>query len=320
MSRHPFTIGAALLVLAGCGDGGGGPADPGDGPRIAAQFENLADQLGDSGTSATADALRHAADVVRLVGNATPVTVSIDGTNHDWLAVAEQLDTPEVQCSWPTEPGGGIGVSGDSVIPPSGGGEGECTQTGTYSMRTLIAWEPVRMDQVIRIFADPGSSEVFSGVPDVMAGLPAPTEVGDTAVSGGGGTVSPGFMGEYLLSDGRIFTTVEGTQSNEPESDGGSCTSDRFSFDWAEFSCEAVRIRFGFDTRVEELRYEPLTGVTDPVADGAEVESHRLSLGSSSVGGARLTVVAWKAPEPLPEPGPGPDPAPGPVDSTGVPD
>lgn len=315
MSRHPFLIGPVLLALAACGDGGSGPADPGDGPRIAAQFEHLADQIGDSGSSPTADALRHAADIVRLVGHATPVTVSIDGTRHDWLAVAEQIDIPQVECTWPAD--SGVTASGDSVVPPGGGGEGECTETGTYSMRTLITWEPEQMDQVIRIFADPGSSEVFSGVPDVMAGLPAPTEPGDTAVSGGGGTVSPGFMGEYLLRDGRIFTTVEGTQSNELESGGGACTSDRLSFDWAEFSCEAVRIRFAFDARVEEVRYEPLMGSPgqDPVVgDG---ESHTLGLESSSVDGARLTVVAWQTPPPPePGPGPGPDPVPGPVDST----
>jgi hypothetical protein len=186
-------------------------------------------------------------------------------------------------------------------------------------MRTLIAWEPVGMDQVIRIFADPGTSEVFDGVPDVMAGLPAPTEPGDTAVSGGGGTVSPGFMGEYLLRDGRIFTTVEGSQSNELESVGGACTSDRFGFDWAEFSCEAVRIRFAFDTRVEELRYEPLMGRPGPEPAAGDGETHTLSLESSSVDGVRLTVIAWQPPPP-PEPGPGPDPVPGPVDSTTVSD
>jgi len=318
MSRHPFVTGAVLLTLAACGDGGSAPPDMGDGPRIAAQFEDLADQIGDSGSSLTADALRHAADVVRLVGHATPVTVSIDGTGHDWLAVAEQIDTPEVQCTWPTEPGGGIGVSGDSVIPPSGGG-GECNQTGTYSMRTLIAWEPVHMDQVIRIFADPGSNEVYGGVPDVMAGLPSPTEPGDTAVSGGGGTVQAGFSGEYLLRDGGIFTILEGSQSNELESGGGACTSDRFSFDWAEFSCEATRIRFEFDARAYQIRYDPLTGVPDGPAAG-DGESHALSLEPSSVDGVRLTVVAWTPPEPPPGPGPGPDPVPGPVDSTTVSD
>ena len=78
MSRHPFLIGTALLVLSACGDGGSGPADPGDGQRIATEFEKLADQIGDSGSSPTVDALRHAADVVRLVGHATPVTVTIE--------------------------------------------------------------------------------------------------------------------------------------------------------------------------------------------------------------------------------------------------
>ena len=39
-------------------------------------------------------------------------------------------------------------------------------------MRTLIAWEPDEMAEVVRLVADLGSSEVQAGVPDVMTGLP----------------------------------------------------------------------------------------------------------------------------------------------------
>ena len=72
-----------LALAAACSsDMGPGPADPGDGSRLAAEFENLADEVGDSGATASANALRHAAQVVRLVGHATPVSVTIDGVRH----------------------------------------------------------------------------------------------------------------------------------------------------------------------------------------------------------------------------------------------
>ena len=58
---------------------GPGPADPGDGNRLAAEFENLAGELGDSGATASANALYHAAHLVRMVGHATPITITIDG-------------------------------------------------------------------------------------------------------------------------------------------------------------------------------------------------------------------------------------------------
>ena len=111
--RRPRQLALPLLGLAlaaACsGDMGPGPADPSDGDRLAAEFENLAGELGDSGATASANALYHAAQVVRLVGHATPVTITIDGVRQDWLAVAEQLDYPLVECLWPVTGGSGEG-------------------------------------------------------------------------------------------------------------------------------------------------------------------------------------------------------------------
>ena len=156
-----------------------------------------------------------------------------------------------------------------------------------------------------------------------MAGLPAPSdgsEPGDTAVTGGG---TYGFMGEYLKADGGIFWTVEGTQSNSREAGSGSCTESHVTFDWAEFDCEAVRLRFEAEMRVEGGRMEPLTGRPSPdgtVSEGGDLETHTIALAATTVDGAVLTVVGWSAPTPEPgpppEPGPGPDPVP--VDSTGA--
>jgi hypothetical protein len=188
-------------------------------------------------------------------------------------------------------------------------------------MRTLIAWEPERMAEVVRIVADVGSNGVATGVPDVMTGLPStvaadpsgpPTAPPDSAPGGGGGGGGyPGFLGEYLVRDVGSWWAVEGNQSNDLVSASGACTDDRAMFDWAEFSCEAASFRFEFGMTVEPLRYERLTGVVDP-PNGPE-GNHTLSLGSSSVDGVRLEVVAWTPPSLPPEPGPGPDPVP--VDS-----
>ena len=327
MRHHPLPYPIALALLAACGgDLGPGPADPSDGSRLAAQFEDLAEQVGDSGASATANALRHAAQIVRLVGHATPVTLTIDGATRNWLAVAEQLDYPLIECTWPASGGEGDGAtppdSGGGVVPPDSGGGGtggspgepECTETGTNSMRSIIVWEPEHMDEVVRMTAEPGSSEVRPGVPDVMAGLPtpsAPSESGDTAVTGGG---TYGFMGEYFKEDGGIFWTVEGTQTNSRQAGSGACTESHTTFDWAEFDCEAVRLRFEVEMRVEGGRYEPLTG--RPGSEGTpspDLEEHQISLPATTVDGAILKVVGWTIPTPEPGPGPEPGPAPDPV-------
>lgn len=335
--RHGFLLLSltAMLGAFGCGDSGTAPDSNGDGERLAAQFEHLADSVDDGGYSPTAEALRHAAEIVRLTGHATSIALTIDGKTRDFLAVAEQIDFPDLQCSWPAdsgvvepgdtvivEPGDTVSVPppGDStgVLPPDTGGGGgmppdtvivpppprdfpECTVRGIYSMRTLIAWEPDGLAEVVRIVADVGNNAVQTGVPDVMTGLPAgaadPDPGRPDSAGGGGEYGGPGFMGEYLLRDVGSWWAAEGSQSNALEESTGACTSDRAAFDWAEFSCEAARFRFEFTMRVEPLRYEPLTGVESPL-DGAE-GSHAIALGSSRIDGVRLAVIAW-APPPLP--------------------
>jgi hypothetical protein len=333
-----WTLGAALLGVLGCGDGGTGPASGGDGTRLASQFEHLADSVDGDGYSPTAEALRHAAEIVRLTGHATPVTLTIDGASRSFLAVAEQLDFPNLQCSWPSDSGvappgdtvfvqppdsgggtpSGVGVAAmDSVVnPPVPGSPGECTEVGTYSMRTLIAWEPDNMAEVVRIVADVGSNGVGARVPDVMTGLPTNPSAGGTGPTaptmlpndstgggGGGGGGYPGFMGEYLVRDLGSWYAVEGSETNALEESGGACTSDRATFDWAEFSCKAARFRFEFTMRVEPLRF---VGPPVPVPEGDSLPdqpegSHTLAMASTSVDGAQLAVVAW-TPPPLPVP------------------
>ncbi len=330
----------AFVAVLACGDGAVDPGDGGNGQEMAARFEQLADSVEGEGYSPTADALRHAAEIVRLTGRATPVQLTIDGQARSFLAVAEQLDFPSLECTWPSDTGvvvpgdsGGV-VPGDSGVigptpepAPPEGGAGECEEVGTYSMRTLIAWEPENLAEVVRIVTDLGSTEVEPGVPDVMTELPAreatgadgetPPAPGDTA-GGGGGSGYPGFMGEYLVRDVGSWWAVEGSQTNALQEIAGACTADRVTFDWAEFRCDAAQFRFEFRMRVEPLRYDPATG-RDPGPEPAEGEpqgSHELALSSTDVAGVRLTVVAW-TPPPLPPGEPRPDDPP-PVDSTGV--
>ena len=329
-------LGLAWLAL-GCGTEGTvapGPPLPPDGATLAGQFERLADSVDAGGYSPTAEALRHAAEIVRLTGHATPVTVSIDGNNRSFLAVSEQIDFPRLECMWPDS---GIVVPRDSgiVVPPdsvpvlppdtvfppidsvpSGGGGGgmppeppdtatppvepppeppTCTVVGGYSMRTLIAWEPERMNEVVRLVAHIGNSAVNPDVPDVMTELPSGTTPPDSG-SGSGGEPGgwPGFMGEYLVRDVGSWWAFEGTQSNELEASTGACVEDQIIMDWAEFGCVAARIRFGFNMGVEPLPWERLT--SQPGPEGR----HTIAMTSTAVDGVRLRWENW-SPPPVPD-------------------
>jgi hypothetical protein len=310
---------AAVVAVTACGDSGTNPGDGTGGDEAAARFEQLADSVDGEGWSPTAEALRHAAKIVRLAGGATPVTLTIDGEARRFDAVAEQLDFPNIVCTWPDS--AATGVPGDSggrgpISEPTPTGEaGGCEQVGTWSMRTLIAWEPENMAEVVRIVADLGQTEVQPGVPDVMTGLPTSSgsdrgdpqpETPDSAVG-----EFPGFLGEYLVETG-VYHAIEGSQSNDLTGSVGACTEDTVTLDWARFECQAAGFRFEFDMRVELMPIDPRF----PIPGG--LESHELAMSATALGGVRLEVVEWVPPEPPPDPV-DPPPGPPPVDTTGVP-
>ena len=301
----------AAAAVAGCGDGGTNPGEGGGGDDFAARFEELADSVegggggggGGGGWSPTAEALRHAAEIVRLTGGATPVTLSVDGEARDFLAVAEQIDFPNVVCQWPDS----------TEVPPSGGGAepGGCEEIGTYSMRTLIAWEPGEMAEVVRIVADLGATDVRPGVPDVMTGLPGGSAAGEggeppPAVPDSAVGQFPGFLGEYLVRDVGSWWAIEGTQSNDLTAASGACTEETAIIDWARFECGAAKFRFEFEMLVGSVRIDPLPSPVGPSG------SHEISMPSTIIDGVRLQVIEW-VPPPQPEPT-----EPPPVDSTAV--
>ncbi|HEX6433772.1 MAG TPA: hypothetical protein VFZ87_06005, partial [Gemmatimonadales bacterium] len=199
MRRTLLLFTSSAWLALGCGDGTVDPGPPPtpDGATLAGQFERLADSVDAGGYSPAAEALRHAAEIVRLTGHATPVVVSIDGADRGFLAVSEQIDFPQLECTWsdsgyvpppdstpgitpdtlfppidsvPPDSGGGIppqppDTTGPPVEPPEPRPPSTCTVVGLYSMRTLIAWEPERMNEVVRLVAHIGNSAVNPDVP-----------------------------------------------------------------------------------------------------------------------------------------------------------
>lgn len=334
----------ALLagLLAACGSDAASPGPPDEASRAAAALDELADSVAGTSDGLTAEALRHAADLVRLAGTTTTVTLLIDGQPETWSAIAEQLDTPMYECPAPdgSGGGGGGGVPGDSTVvsaDPTRGDPGlptDCEPAGTYTMRTIIAWSD-DFTRVVRLVADPGATPTQPDVPDVMGGtpptLPDGSVSGDPDDSGGGGGGSdpggtdpgvppdtvivdppiryPGFMGEYLVSGVGMWWATEGEQENELLQQGGACTDANPVLDWAEFECSVARIGFRFTMRVEALRWEPLTGTADP----GDLPPHEISMAATEVDGVRLLLVEWRFPDPPPpEPLPPGEPPPSP--------
>ena len=310
---------AFLIGTSACAGSAVGPQDS-DALRAAAALDRLADSVSvDSGGPST-EALHHAAELVRLTGHFTPITLRIDGEELSFFAVAEQLEVPLWECT----AGGGSGGGGDSTVtggdttvvvgdstvvlprpPASADSSNTCQVAGSYTMRTLIAWN-TDFSRVVRIVADTGASPAEPGLPDVMAGNPVTV--------GGGGTDStlpppsdtsaipparyPGFMGEYFVSGQGTWWAAEGTQENALLADGGDCTAATAVLDWAMVDCVAARISFGFAMRVEALQW----GNVRPMSNPPSSDPHQIDLATTPVDGVRLTVTQWVSPpvEPMP--------------------
>ena len=213
----------------------------------------------------------------------------MNGPDRNFLAVAGS-SISWLQCSWPVRrtavgraarltpswsiqegwrpsaiPSTPCYTARDSVVNPPPP-DPRRVHAGRYVLDgTFIAWEPENMAEVVRLVADVGSNSVEANVPDVMTGLPTDTSAGgpptlpptpgDSGVGGGGngGGGFPGSSESIWCGMCGAGSPPRASETNSLDGSGGACTSDRTTFDWAEFSCEAARFRFEFRMRSSRL-------------------------------------------------------------------
>ncbi|MBX6333515.1 MAG: hypothetical protein IRY91_16835, partial [Gemmatimonadaceae bacterium] len=98
----------AVLALAGCGRDGATSGPGNDVAAMARAFDQVADSVAAAphapGDAENAAALHHVAALLRAADSFTPVTITIDGVAHSFLAIAEQIDFPRIGCLPPLIP------------------------------------------------------------------------------------------------------------------------------------------------------------------------------------------------------------------------
>lgn len=303
MTVSRWLVGSAVVLtaaaIASCDSSRAAGPRSVDALQYAQQFEHLADSLdsalnaGGGFPDASAEAMRHIAEVLRLTGTATPVTVTIDGQPNSFLAVSEEFVFPVIACPVAAAP------PPSTPLPDTA-----CFPEGSYTMRAVTAWDPDSLRRIVRMVADTGDASANLGVPDVMAGLPratASSTPGDsTAVPP---PLPPFFLGEYFERGHGIWWASSGSESNTLVARGGSCLRDTTVIDDASFQCRLATVRFVFDMTVQHAIVDPPGSRTHAsVVDTTFVNTHTISLPSSDVAGVQLLFLQWTPPPPPPPP------------------
>ena len=148
-SRLSVPFVAALLLLAGCGDGPTAP-DPLDAEALANRLELL------SRRSPQLDAVMLGAAGVhfRDAGRVTPITVSVDGRSETWYAATSEMVFPPMPCLSPA-PG----------VP--------CPDTAPLELRHIFAVDGVNATRMLVISASTAGSGSFDRAAVEWPALPA---------------------------------------------------------------------------------------------------------------------------------------------------
>ncbi|HXY30318.1 MAG TPA: BsuPI-related putative proteinase inhibitor [Gemmatimonadaceae bacterium] len=279
--------------------------DSGTSPHTdsVAQYANAFEQIADSmhGTvppnDASADIFHHVAQLLRLTGHTTPVTITVDGTTIPMLAVSEELDLP-IGCP-------GFAAPAESSWTPPDTSHAPCPPT--MAVRSLIAWDASSLTHIVRVVADTGSSQLTLPDPGVMRLLPRKKASGrivvaDTMIPAPPPTSPPGpptgppapqpapsgwFAGDYILRGVGDWIASEGTERNSLVSSGGACTADSVVVDSSAFRCQALTLGFEFSMTVSSAFIDTVLSMTTTPT----VSTHVVTMAATSVDGVRLVYL-----------------------------
>jgi hypothetical protein len=199
--RHtlrPLVI-AATVTLVACHGGSTEPLPDVDAARAASEFEHVADSLMTAGSDvAVVDAYRGLASAVRI-GHPSPVTIMIDGSPHEFLALARDIDWERTGAC--AEPG-----SLCLMAPP---------------LRSMIAWDRSTPRRVVQLTATPGGMPIGMLYPGTSMG-PFLNTATLTYFDGAGG-MYVGTDGAQSITDPVRSTTPCFTTNYPTFAPGGTC-------------------------------------------------------------------------------------------------
>jgi len=257
-SVRRFVAPAALAIAAACGDGTGPAPDPAQ--RQSQRFSALADSLTRAGQPDGARAMRAIAELIRLSGRVTTVSVAIDGEARSFNALAVQLRVAAETCE----------------------GDPGCVTVAPEFSQVLFAWRGESLDEAVVIAADTVGALTF--------GVPGPIFVEGP----GDGTSGDPFdgplpvlhtLGAYGESASeRLWATTGGTLSNGAAVEGATCPAADPEVVPADVAYDCARSDFTFavDATLHEL----------PVREGSipSTQPRTLVIAAQPVAGLAITL------------------------------
>ena len=216
MPAQPISLRTLVLTLAvaGCGDGGSGPANPTQAHERG--FARLADSLERAGEPDAAQTMKGMAELVRLTGRVGSLEVAVDGVAWPMTAVAVEVAAPEESCT-----------SYDCVW-------------ADRPLRVLVAWRDAELNEAMTLLADSSGT----------VGFPPPFDPADTLeIDDDFDPDAPipasalGVLGDRRSE--KAWVATAGTFSNALQATRGSCPSSALIPTSVQYQCARADFRFG---------------------------------------------------------------------------
>ena len=230
MRHKALSVASAALLLAGCGKDSNSPTTSPEAARAIARFTYLADSLTDAGDPESGQIFTGAADAVRMSGDISTVSISIDGSASEYNALTLSLHMPAMsECD-----------------------EFECYETPAADENLLLAWRE-EVDPSVMFIATAGTGTHTVKLDTTSVEPPEEIATG---------------IALYGSESGEAWVSSEGTATNAAVSTGSACARPKTETPGVRFTCTRSVYRWSANFTATESDGE-VAGASHDVEIGA---------------------------------------------------
>ena len=247
MRHKSVSFAAFALLLASCGKDSSGPSTSPEAARAIARFTFLADSVTAAGDPETGQVFTGAADAVRMSGDVSTISISVDGSAAEYNALTLSLHVP--------------GMSDCD--------EYECYETEPLDENLLLAWRE-EVDPSVMFIATMGT-----GTHSVAIDTTTPVE--EEPIS-----TPPMGLALFGSESGEGWFSTAGTATNAAVSTASACARPKTETPGVRFTCSRATYRWSANFTADEAEGDDIGAKHNVVIAASNVSGARVVLADMS--------------------------------------